>query len=233
MHICSTKSYFPRGGPVPPSPPHGMHQDWQPLGYVSSWGGMEVGTGMLYSVSVVDGLVHQLGGWTLRAQCAWHRTTATKDTDACPIGQAVVTSAGKEALSNHFDWIVHTTPPFCQHDPHPHESLQQCYQSAFQQVNGLWYQQSSSTDGASVIRVGVPLLGSGARGFPHGEAMEVAAQAASEWLYHQYGATESVESPKYAIDQHQTVAFGFLEQDWAEQFIQTMEQQVSLLGEEL
>ena len=40
-----------------------MYAGWQPLGYVSSWGGMEVGQGMLYATSVVDGLVHQLGGW--------------------------------------------------------------------------------------------------------------------------------------------------------------------------
>ena len=54
--------YFPRGGPVPSSDIKTMHKDWQPLGHVSSWGGMEVGSGMMYAVSVIDGLVHQLGG---------------------------------------------------------------------------------------------------------------------------------------------------------------------------
>jgi hypothetical protein len=62
----SNFTYFPRGGPVPDkdifSSSSSMHRDWQPLGYVSNWGGMEVGNGMLYPVSVVDGLVHQLGG---------------------------------------------------------------------------------------------------------------------------------------------------------------------------
>ena len=37
--------YFPRGGPVPKLKPKSMHKDWQPLGYVSNWGGMEVGDG--------------------------------------------------------------------------------------------------------------------------------------------------------------------------------------------
>jgi hypothetical protein len=58
----SNFTYFPRGGPVPEKISSSMHRDWQPLGYVSNWGGMEVGNGMLYPVSVVDGLVHQLGG---------------------------------------------------------------------------------------------------------------------------------------------------------------------------
>ncbi len=33
------------GGPVPALKPKSMHKDWQPLGFVSNWGGMDVGDG--------------------------------------------------------------------------------------------------------------------------------------------------------------------------------------------
>lgn len=33
------------GGPVPSLKPKSMHKDWQPLGYVTQWGGMDVGDG--------------------------------------------------------------------------------------------------------------------------------------------------------------------------------------------
>eukprot|EP00573_Skeletonema_grethae_P001819 CAMPEP_0201691350 /NCGR_PEP_ID=MMETSP0578-20130828/4526_1 /ASSEMBLY_ACC=CAM_ASM_000663 /TAXON_ID=267565 /ORGANISM="Skeletonema grethea, Strain CCMP 1804" /LENGTH=390 /DNA_ID=CAMNT_0048176533 /DNA_START=115 /DNA_END=1287 /DNA_ORIENTATION=+ len=59
--------YFPRGGPQPKVQPnrHAHHI----MGYVSQWGGMDVGNGMLFSAESIDGLLHQLGGLRFRAEC--------------------------------------------------------------------------------------------------------------------------------------------------------------------
>jgi O-acetyl-ADP-ribose deacetylase (regulator of RNase III) len=71
---CRQFPYFPRGGPVPSERvTSAVHRDWQPLGYVTQWGGMEVGTGMLYPTSVVDGLVHLYGGTYLQTELYWIR----------------------------------------------------------------------------------------------------------------------------------------------------------------
>jgi len=192
--------YFPRGGPVPKEKPATMHKDWQPLGFVSTWGGMEVGTGMLFPVSVVDGLVHQLGGWKLEAECSWKRMTNSDE--PCPIGTAVRTSAGGEQLE--YDSIIHTTPPFFLHDDHPQEKLRKCYVSA----TALAFQESSS------LRVATPLLGSGARGFPYDVATDVASGASVAWA-------------SKASSTEQTLAFGLLEDSLAEQLAGSLEQSVS------
>ena len=55
--------YFPQGGPEPKEQP--KKYEHRIMGYVSQWGGMDLGTGMLFAANVVDGLVHQLGGWKL------------------------------------------------------------------------------------------------------------------------------------------------------------------------
>ncbi|KAL7570676.1 hypothetical protein ACA910_014949 [Epithemia clementina (nom. ined.)] len=179
--------YFPRGGPVPTqNPESSMHKDWQPLGYVSAWGGMEVGFGMLYAVSVVDGLVHQLGGWPLRVACQWH-SWQTSPQPPCPVGSAVITRHAATALTQHYNAIVHTTPPFYRHDDDPQEKLAQCYQSALSLVVEEEEEESSgrqppSPSQSSSLRVACPLLGAGARGFPVDIAIQVAAKACTEWL---------------------------------------------------
>ena len=60
--------YFPRGGPQPTLQPnrHAHHI----MGYVSQWGGMDVGSGMMFSAETIDGLLHQLGGLRFRAECS-------------------------------------------------------------------------------------------------------------------------------------------------------------------
>lgn len=181
--------YFPRGGPVPEQKPTSMHKDWQPLGYVSNWGGMQVGSGMMYAVSVVDGLVHQTGGWKLQAECQWHRMTCALASSLssprasgapCPVGTAVQTSAGNDTLALAYDSIVHATPPFFQHDSQPEEQLQRCYESALKLA---W------NDKAGSRRVATPLLGSGARGFPHETAMQVASSVCVQWMENNAAAT--------------------------------------------
>ncbi|EEC47674.1 predicted protein [Phaeodactylum tricornutum CCAP 1055/1] len=196
--------YFPKGGPVPRDKPRSMHKDWQPLGFVSTWGGMEVGTGMMFPVSVVDGLVHQMGGWKLQAECAWLRLTKT---EPCPIGSAVATTAGNDRLAAHYRSVIHTTPPFYDHSDSPKVSLRQCYKSATE----LAFADSS------IARVAVPLLGSGARGFPMAVAIDVAAEASVEW------ARCVNDSMDDGVIGEKTLVFGLLEDSYAEQLLEHIE----------
>ena len=178
--------YFPRGGPVPNEKPMSMHKDWQPLGFVSQWGGMEVGHGMLYPVSVVDGLVHQHGGWRLKAECQLKQAISG---EACPVGSAVMTSSG--GLQEEYDAIVHTTPPFYNYHNTPELLLSKCYQSSFKKAF------------ATYCRVATPLLGAGARGFPENVAINVAAMESRQWCN---DGKQSASS-----NDEQVLAFGLLE----------------------
>ena len=213
---CRLFPYFPKGGPVPPhkvdSP---THRDWQPLGYVTQWGGMEVGTGMLYPTSVVDGLVHTYGGSKLQTELYWLRQKhwwtrywwhdRTKDVvEPCPIGHAVITSAGNGLLAHQYDYIVHTAPPFYKFNTDPFLSsealLLQCYENALQKA-------VRSDSGTTTSVVAMPLLGSGARGFPVHVACQVAAEAIVDWLWSDHddddddGSTHGT-STNYPIQRH-------------------------------
>ena len=236
--------YFPRGGPVPSHSVHSsVHKDWQPLGYVSSWGGMEVGTGMMYAVSVVDGLVHQLGGWKLRAACQW-KTLCNAGQPPCPIGTAIVTTQGDAKLLEHYTVIVHTTPPFYQYnDTDSQSKLAQCYHSALDIVQKELDKMHGGGEEQS-LRIACPLLGAGARGFPIEIAIQVAASSSVKWAMTDTISNNdkptittttstkdqrdnrmmtTVVHPQLSIVRHQTLAFGLLEQDDAERLADEVE----------
>ena len=236
--------YFPRGGPVPKAAPtNTMHKDWQPLGYVSQWGGMEVGNGMLFPVSVIDGLVHLYGGWKLKMECQWHRLQAAKE-DPCPVGTAVVTSAGRNdnKLATSFTHVVHTTPPFytttttTTDDPTSaaivtSQQLGSCYHAVMKQAIGAFHEKKSSITGTlnkarqqqqqDELRLAFPLLGSGCRGFPHEIAMEIAVsaslQACRDWSYH---TTTTNDDDPFPV----ALVFGLLEEKHAERMVNMVEQ---------
>jgi Macro domain len=121
---------------------------------------------------------------------------------------------------------VHTTPPFYLHDANPQEKLVQCYQSSLEAAfHGTLYATIAARPNShSTVRVAVPLLGSGARGFPADVAMAVAAQAVAEaWLAppaldkrENDGDEGPFETVQDDVVQH-TVAFGLLEESLAEQ----------------
>lgn len=205
--------YFPRGGPVPPSPPAGSQADWQPLGYVNSWGGMDVGSGMLYATSVVDGLVHLHGGWRLAAEIA--ALDLVRDDEKCPVGHAVETvdmpppeSDGSGAVwLKPFDAIVHVTPPFYEHHPSPERWLRRCYAAAFR----VAFSGDSSTVAA------LPLIGNGGRGFPTDKAVEIAASACAGWLDEEAGRAEG--------EGERTVAFGVPDTKVAEALVRVLDRE--------
>jgi len=177
--------YFPRGGPVPQKPPELMPHHI--MGYVSSWGGVNLQDGMLFPHSVVDGLVHEHGGWRLALECAMKGSFFSKN-KICPVGQAVTTSPGGSPLCEEFDCLVHTVPPFYQHHSHPVDMLRSCYQSSFQAAfspahnsNKIWNATHGSNGTNSTVRVSSPLLGGGGRGFPLSLAIRIAAEESMLW----------------------------------------------------
>jgi O-acetyl-ADP-ribose deacetylase (regulator of RNase III) len=175
-------SYFPRGGPLPVSPPPGARGS-------SGWGGMDAGDNMLYPMQVVDGLTHMHAGAALRV--ALSATKRNSLGQRCSVGRAVLTQSFE---LKHFDVIAHTPTPFwhAANDLPKHNrwrgELIDCYLSSVLAIancapNGVEYYKTQSLCNSSgvnrVIFVAVPLLGSGAGGAPFKEAARCAAEAVS------------------------------------------------------
>lgn len=157
--------YFPKSGPVP-TDYTGKGQKWQPLGYVTSWGGMDVGEGMVYSSQTVDGIAHREAGEGLKEEIRglsggllgrWKALLSNNNEPPILVntGDAIATSAHN--LSPSFSKLIHTPPPF-KDDDGSRELLGKCYESALM------------ISGDAVV---TPLIGSGCRGFTYAEAAEV------------------------------------------------------------
>jgi O-acetyl-ADP-ribose deacetylase (regulator of RNase III) len=141
--------YFPRGGPQPENPPNRTAHHI--MGYVTQWGGMDVGNGMLFPAAVIDGLVHQLGGRRLQNECSMlpkhsfsraysnqqSQTTLRDDQEVkCPVGAAVVTSSGDKALKAEYDIIIHTVPPFYKYPPSANKEIQRLLDTGEEPFDG-------------------------------------------------------------------------------------------------
>jgi O-acetyl-ADP-ribose deacetylase (regulator of RNase III) len=189
------------------------------MGYVSQWGGMDVGSGeftnaetlciplyppltfdvhlqqmkgMLFPAAVIDGLVHQLGGKQLQNECAgipkhplshaYENQQSTHieidSTVKCPVGTAVITSAGGKELQAEYDNIIHTVPPFYKYPPSQtkeltealgihaelfdeeswcFELLKSCYRHSFQLAFGII--QRSNTQGYGMLQNALQSIG--------------------------------------------------------------------------
>jgi O-acetyl-ADP-ribose deacetylase (regulator of RNase III) len=172
---------------------------------VTSWGGMEVGDGMLFASNVVDGLVHQLGGWKLEWACKW--------IGKCPEGTAVITGPGNEELAEHYDHIIHTVPPFYHHyDGDADDCLRSCYQESLQLASDRFGAggDSSSSSSSSSLLIASPLLGAGCRGFPLNVSIDIAATEAIDWM------TKSDDSTEM------TLAFGIPESSTADDLVHVL-----------
>ena len=204
-------AYFPVGGPVPKLPSNLKQTTSSVLLHESSsssssstesfmksstWGGMEVGENMLYSVQVVDGEVHEQCGTPLlnylQALPVLGKDEAGQDV-RCPVGSAVL-SPSFGSFVNYFRNIVHTVAPFYS-DEKWEQLLLNCYLRSFDIVFNQSRQEqatqtgvaatsttttttTSSTSGVTVASV---VLGAGCRGIPFNEAAAVAAKACGEY----------------------------------------------------
>ena len=190
------------------------------MGHVTQWGGMDVGDGMMFSAAVVDGLVHQLGGIRLAAECRFKGLLRGGGSAACPEGTSVVTSAGGPELQAEYDNIVHTVPPFFKHPPHENcdvvEMLRNCYRSSFDLAFGTFNHGNAEDQ-----RVAVPLLGAGCRGYPVDVAVKVAAEESARWMHSPLD--DSAISSEDLESAQQVIAFGLLEEDIARELIGAIE----------
>jgi len=192
--------YFPKGGPVPKEfPKKDAHHI---MAYVSQWGGMELKDGMLFPFNVIDGLVHQLGGWRLALHC--YMLPSNDRDEKCPIGKAVSTPPGGSQLKQEYDTIVHTVPPFYKHSHVDHPGvppehlLAECYRSALSLSS-----ERKFADGRQRLRIACPLLGAGGRGFPIETAIQVAAAESIRWRD-----KDNSNSDGNTHDQPNVLAFG-------------------------
>ena len=184
---------------------------------------MEVGTGMLYPISVIDGLVHIYGGSKLQTELYWLRQKhqwnkfwsndgSMNANEPCPVGHAVITSAGNGQLAQQYDGIVHTTPPFYKYNTHLTFSsetlLSKCYENALHtatlipSTTGMNF--DSSTSGVTNV-VAIPLLGSGARGFPIDIACQIAAESIIKWMLNPSSRSSNDDTVKYATINTNTI----------------------------
>jgi O-acetyl-ADP-ribose deacetylase (regulator of RNase III) len=175
--------YFPKGGPEPTQP--AAKDAHHIMGYVTQWGGMEVGQGMMFAANVVDGLVHQIGGKGLRQELA---CVGNK----CEEGHAVWTSvhsAGGDLQTRYPLGIIHTVPPF--YEQSDNSLLKKCYWTSLDTAR---QQSAQLADQNRRVRLACPLLGAGCRGFP----VDLALQSAAEALV-QYDRHKDSESPRTLI----------------------------------
>ena len=212
---------------------------------------------MLFPAAVIDGLVHQLGGKQLQKECSMLNehslshvycnqqsvTVLSEDQDVkCPVGTAVISSAGGAELKAEYDNIVHTVPPFFKYPPSfsdelsavlgidaneeswAYDLLLSCYHQSFELAFGQRHDYRNqwiiSLLGKQLVhnpennRVAVPLLGAGCRGFPVSMAIDAAAKGSTFWL----SQTQEAEPKKDCV-----VAFGLLETSDADELASKIE----------
>ncbi|KAL3918987.1 MAG: hypothetical protein SGILL_003979 [Bacillariaceae sp.] len=184
--------YFPVGGPQPKEG-FAINKDTHPImGYVSQWGGMETGDGMMFAANTVDGLVHQLGGKALERACQdalviHNHEHSHGHQRVLKEGQAVITPAvGNLLHDTPYQHIIHTVPPFHKLEHNTSVSVDDDDESSrtTEEILAASYRSALDLAAASSfvqenerIRIATPLLGCGCRGFPVDVATEVAAEA--------------------------------------------------------
>jgi O-acetyl-ADP-ribose deacetylase (regulator of RNase III) len=203
--------YFPRGGPLPKRLP-GKYEHHL-MGYVRQWGGMEVKKGMLFPFNVVDGLVHELGGWQLALHC-FMLPSVNENGEKCPVGKAVLTPPGGRELQSEYDSIVHTVSPFYEHHDggcSPEKALEESYQNSLKLCEesaaavvgdreDVFLQEHQGTTDDRVIRFAFPLLGAGGRGFPIEKAIDIAASQSIQWRNGVFNSTSTSTSRSHRDD---------------------------------
>jgi O-acetyl-ADP-ribose deacetylase (regulator of RNase III) len=158
---------------------------------------MDLKEGMLFAGNVVDGRVHELGGWMLRIQHMMQQNVE--------VGQAVSTGPGGSRVGQEYDQIIHTVPPFYKHHEEPEQYLATCYQNALSLA-------ISRTGSGESVRIACPLIESGSREFPTDMAIRIAAKESIQW--------RDVKGRK-----DDTLAFGIPDESVASSLIEAIEQE--------
>lgn len=220
-------SYFPVGGPEPP-PSFTIGKDSHPImGYVTQWGGMEVGNGMSFASNTVDGIVHQYGGKELKRECEAALSSAwIGGSKSVEEGMAISTPAVGPKLreASGYDILVHTVPPFVDQDyrsksknksdsvesiddmeaisEHNNFLLAECYRNSLKTAAAV-------SPSSQLLKIASPLLGAGCRGFTTERAIQVAARATTQWVMEatttiDHGKVEEIVTPATSDDDRKT-----------------------------
>ncbi|OEU06485.1 hypothetical protein FRACYDRAFT_254505 [Fragilariopsis cylindrus CCMP1102] len=131
-------SYFPVGGPEPYIDTNNKDhdntsKDSHPImGYVTQWGGMDVGNGMMFASNTIDGLVHQYGGKLLKLECQRVLASMKMKTKMKTKSQQTRINEGTAIQTNvvgqklidisGYKKLIHTVPPFFHHHNHKHKN---------------------------------------------------------------------------------------------------------------
>jgi len=113
----------------------------------------------------VDGAIHNRGGSAVTKACGELRRT--RFPDGLPVGEAVLTTAGN--LPARF--VVHTVGPIWGSDKSADKLLASCYRRAIELV-----------DAEGLQSISFPAISTGAYGYPHDRAAQVASKAIAEAL---------------------------------------------------
>jgi O-acetyl-ADP-ribose deacetylase (regulator of RNase III) len=113
----------------------------------------------------VDGEIHARGGSAITAACGELRRT--RYPDGLPVGEAVLTTAGK--LPARF--VVHTVGPIWGADKPADRLLASCYRKAIELV-----------DAEGLESISFPAISTGAYGYPKDKAAAVVSKAIAEAL---------------------------------------------------
>ena len=169
--IGTALPYFPMAGP----PPKEL--------LTTGWGGASAGSGMLYAVQSVDGIVNLHGGPALREACRKMPIQETEELIGgggnrsggvgwvrCPVGSAVITEAFGHAIMRHYNFIIHSVPPLWPgvggsnwSEEKAKYLLTSCYYESF---------KMGFSNGAAIVTA--PLMGAGARRVPVSIAIDCA-----------------------------------------------------------
>ena len=121
----------------------------------------------------VDGAIHAAGGASIMAEC--------RQLGGCPVGQAVVTGAGKLKAKH----VIHTVGPMWTGGDHNEDDL---LRSAYQQSLRQAVEHMART-------VAFPSISTGAYGFPIKRAARIAVQAVIDFLQ----TSKSIESVRFVL----------------------------------
>ncbi|GMH67843.1 hypothetical protein TrLO_g3020 [Triparma laevis f. longispina] len=113
--------YFSTGGPSQHKfeSPRQHQADWAPPGFVSNWGGMEIGGGMRYSSQTVDGLVCLHGGKEYQQSLQDMRDSSSTSphaldegtSDSPPTAKFLTCPAPPKITSLGYDHLIHLAVP--------------------------------------------------------------------------------------------------------------------------
>lgn len=199
-------SYFPKGGPQPSHPP--TKKEHHIMGYVRSWGSIDTHDGMIFPFNVVDGLVHELGGWKLDLSC--FLVSKNENGERCSVGEARLTRPGGDKLAREYDYIVHTVPPFFDHyEGDPMDALYLSYKNSIE--------LSKKCADENNLRLATVLIGAGCRGFPIDNAIEAATKVSTNFL----------QNDDIHVKNGTTLAFAITQMNVAEKLVCSIKEEIN------